>query len=88
MDYKTGNVEMNAESRSTIPQRKEKLLSSADLKAGYARQLWFYKYLVYKNLENPSGLTLGEQTYLAHDTRVQSRFSTPSANRRRFLKIS
>ena len=74
MDYKTGSVEMNAETRTTIPQRKEKLRTSADLKAGYARQLWFYKYLVYKNLAANEGLTLGEQTYRAADTRVQSGF--------------
>ncbi|WP_373515953.1 PD-(D/E)XK nuclease family protein [Persicitalea sp.] len=74
MDYKTGSVEMSAESRSTIPQRKEKLLASADLKAGYARQLWFYKYLVYKNLATPEGLTLGEQNYRVADSRVQSGF--------------
>ncbi|MPR36894.1 PD-(D/E)XK nuclease family protein [Salmonirosea aquatica] len=74
MDYKTGSVELNQETRSTLQDRKEKLLTSAELKAGYARQLWFYKYLVYKNVANPEGLSLGEETYRLPDSRVQSGF--------------
>ena len=74
MDYKTGSVTLNQETRSTIQDRKEKLLTSADLKAGYARQLWFYKYLVYKNLATPEGLTLGQETYHLSESRVQAGF--------------
>ena len=74
MDYKTGSVTLNQETRSTIQDRKEKLLTSADLKAGYARQLWFYKYLVYKNLATSEGLILGQDTYRLAGSLVQSGF--------------
>lgn len=74
MDYKTGSVELNKDTKNTIQDRKDKLLTSSDLKAGYARQLWFYKYLVYKNLASIDGLLLHEGTFRITDTRVQSGF--------------
>lgn len=74
MDYKTGSVTLNQETRSTIQDRKDKLLTSADLKAGYARQLWFYKYLVYRNLATQEGLVLGQETYRLAGSLVQSGF--------------
>jgi hypothetical protein len=49
-------------------------LTDPDLKAGYARQLWFYKYLVYKNLASASGLKIGRDVYHLAHTRVQSVF--------------
>ncbi len=74
MDYKTGSVELNKDNKNTIQDRKDKLLTSADLKAGYARQLWFYKYLVYKNLATQEGLVLGQDTYRMAGSLVQSGF--------------
>jgi CRISPR/Cas system-associated exonuclease Cas4 (RecB family) len=74
MDYKTGSVELARDRKSTLDERKTKLLSDPELKAGYARQLWFYKYLVYKNLADEKGLQLGEKKYRLADTQVQSAF--------------
>ncbi|MGC5198604.1 RecB family exonuclease, partial [Aphanothece microscopica] len=74
MDYKTGNVELHQESKTTIEEKKAKLLSDTNLKAGYARQLWLYKYLVYKSMSQPDGLQLGAERYRLPDTRVQSGF--------------
>ncbi|TDB64557.1 PD-(D/E)XK nuclease family protein [Arundinibacter roseus] len=74
MDYKTGSVELAAEKKNTIQDRIEKLRLDPALKAGYARQLWLYKYLVYKALEQPEGLVLGEQTYRSANVQVQAGF--------------
>lgn len=74
MDYKTGSVELHQEARTTYEERKTKLLSDATLKAGYARQLWLYKYLVYRKMGETSGLQLADTTYTLADSKVQSGF--------------
>jgi hypothetical protein len=74
MDYKTGSVELTKDTKNTIQDRKDKLLTSSDQKAGYARQLWFYKYLVYKKLATDEGLILGQDTYRLAGSLVQSGF--------------
>jgi CRISPR/Cas system-associated exonuclease Cas4 (RecB family) len=74
MDYKTGSVELHQETKTTYEERKKKLLSDSTLKAGYARQLWLYKYLVYRQMGESSGLQLADTTYTLADSKVQSGF--------------
>ncbi len=74
MDYKTGSVELTTEKNKTIEQKKEKLRADTALKAGYARQLWLYKYLVYKTMAGKEGLTIGTTTYHLSASKVQSGF--------------
>lgn len=91
MDYKTGNVELHQEKNTTIEEKKAKLLSDTNLKAGYARQLWLYKYLVYKSMAQPGGLQLGAGNYSLPGTKVQSgfySFRAPSVSFENKLEIT
>jgi hypothetical protein len=59
MDYKTGNVELSATKKLEDAADKERLLlTDADSKAGYVRQLWLYQYLMYKKMLEPEGLVI------------------------------
>ncbi|WP_207508807.1 PD-(D/E)XK nuclease family protein [Telluribacter humicola] len=75
MDYKTGSVQLSGSRNLSDPVKKEQiLLTDTDIKAGYERQLWLYKYLMYKKMVDGSGLVINDVTYPSESYRIQSGF--------------
>ncbi|HEV7347179.1 PD-(D/E)XK nuclease family protein [Telluribacter sp.] len=75
MDYKTGSVELSSRRKLEDPATKKAiLLADPDKKAGYVRQLWLYKYLMYKKMLEGKGLEIGENLFPPDQFRIQSGF--------------
>jgi RecB family exonuclease len=71
-DYKTGNIEKLSD--VTGEKIEDILLNGATPKDEKIRQLWLYKYLVYKQMLQEKGLTLREKTFQLPDFKVTSGF--------------
>ena len=71
-DYKTGKIE----SFGNLKEEKiaNTLLVGIDSNDEKIRQLWLYKYLVYKQMLQEGGLTLGERVFPLSDYQVTSGF--------------
>ena len=71
-DYKTGKI--NSFSDLKIDKIDSTLLAGVESNDEKMRQLWLYKYLVYKQMLQEGGLTLGERTFPLGEYQVTSGF--------------
>jgi hypothetical protein len=75
MDYKTGSVDTGGKQKFADPIKMEELLrTDSDIKTGYIRQLWLYEFLMYRKMQDGSGLQLKDHKYGSDDFTVKSGF--------------